>query len=315
MIVITPMARILVGVILTTAVSGCSILGPKSLDGLPRAGFLSLDTTVNAQKPLAEGDFSGWISNDKGVLIGTYADRWVVALKAKSTSAAWWLELPDGIAGPLTVFDTQLYVSGRDGTLSQVDVATGKVNWRTKLSSFAYRKVVRNDKTVYALTAAQQLYAIDRENGNVNWIFDGGFPEGLTIGSAATPVLTSDAIIIGLAKGDLVAVNLTSGKEIWRYANESTNGRFHDVNTSVLVKGDRLYMTRYDGFISCLEISASSVRKIWDQQSSSVTAALLNGNQFITASHSGELQSFDTTSGRRLWRNDVGVTSTALYAK
>ncbi|HAD08015.1 MAG TPA: outer membrane protein assembly factor BamB, partial [Porticoccaceae bacterium] len=67
----------------------------------------------------------------------------------------------------------------------------------------------------------------------------------------ATPVVVGNMAILGLANGELVALNLLSGELLWETKFTTGEGkteleRIVDVNTPVVV-GDIIYASSYQG--------------------------------------------------------------------
>jgi outer membrane protein assembly factor BamB len=288
------------------------VTAPTNKD-IPRGSVIVFDPELNISKPLATADFSGWKIASDGILYGVLGQKWVTGVQMNSGKHKWWRELGSAATGPISVIGDELFTGERDGWLNCLDRNSGKVKWRIKLSRYSYREVVKHKDQVFAVTAGQQLYALNANTGTVNWIFDGGFPDLLTIAVAAPPVIVQESVIFGISSGDLVGVNLITGKEIWRQSNDSVEGRFHDVIAqTVLAKQRRLLVARYDGRLVSYELTPSGLRFVWSEEFVNIAASttLNDAGIVLVGGQSGDVSAVDTESGKKKWSKQIGVPIT-----
>lgn len=278
-----------------------------------RARFLKLDPALDAQKPLAALDLSGW-TIAQGLAIGPFSDQWVGAYKLSDQSVAWWISAPAVIAAPITDLGQFVMLGFRDGTVMKVETTTGKKLWDVRLDSFVSRHFVLHGSTLLAMTAGQQLYALDFQTGTTQWLYDAGFPDGLAAQTLAPPVVVGDRVLIGLVSGEIEAVNLATGKIYWRFNPEYIESRFHDVTGEMSVQGNRLIVSRYDGLVAAVELDERDRRTIWKDTLPAVTTSVQRGGRFYVGCINGDIYAYDINSGRRLWRAVTGEAIASLSA-
>ncbi len=278
-----------------------------------RAQFFKFDPQLDAQKPLAALDLSGW-GIAQGLAIGPFSDQWVGAYNLRDHGIAWWVAAPAVLAAPVTEIGQFVMLGFRDGTVTKVEAATGKKMWEIHLDSFVSRSFVLQGSTLLAMTAGQQLYALDFQSGATQWIYDAGFPDGLTAQTLAPPVVVGDRVLIGLVSGDIEAVNFLTGKLYWRYNPEYVEARFHDVTGEMNVQGNRLILSRYDGLVAAVEMDERDRRTIWKDTLPAVTNSVLRGGRFYVGCINGDIYAYDINTGRRLWRAVTGQAVTSISA-
>lgn len=163
----------------------------------------------------------------------------------------WKVELPAaGTSAPIT-FGKQMYLTGHTGFadgqpqlhLINLDRATGKLVWQKSVNpelpeqenireehGYASSTPVADAQRVYAFFGKSGVHAYNHQ-GQPVWQADVG--SGLNgWGSAASPILVGKLLIVNASveSESLVALNATTGKEVWR-----VGGIRESWNTPVLV--------------------------------------------------------------------------------
>jgi outer membrane protein assembly factor BamB len=268
--------------------------------------FTALNKEYDRQKPLAMIDTAGFVANS-GVMIGAVDPDWVIGLSMATERPLWFLDGKPGLTAPPGSFGSAVVLGLRDGKIVKVDALTGKKMWTASLDSFTERPFLLNGTTLFVLTAAQVLYALDFQTGKTLWLHDGGFPDGLTIRGGARPIVHDNKVIFGVTSGELLAVSLDSGKLVWRYNPAYNDARFHDVVGDMVVRNDKLLITRYDGLVAAIDL-ASSVRSVaWQEQLPSITTSAFRGGRYYIGGLNGDIYAMDPDTGRRVWRTVTGA--------
>jgi outer membrane protein assembly factor BamB len=278
-----------------------------------RTTFMALNPGLDQQKPLAAMDPAGFIVNS-GLLIGQIEDGWVGGFSLATKTYQWWYDGKVTMTSPPGAFGASVVVGFRDGKLVRLDAETGRKIWTANIDSFTERPMLLNDKTLYVVSAAQVLYAIDYQSGKTLWLFDGGFPEGLTIRGGARPVIHENKVIFGVASGEIIGVSL-EGKLVWRYNPAYNDARFHDTVGEMIVRNNRLLITRYDGLVAAIDLG-SSVRSVaWSERLPGLTTSTFRGDRYYVGGLNGDVYALDPDNGfRRIWRAVTGIPVTTITA-
>lgn len=294
--------------------AGTSASAAPARDGRPyRLGVMPLNPLNEKQKPLAMIDTAGFVINS-GVLVGGFDDAWVGGLSLETQRVLWWVESQHGLTAPPGSFGSSVVLGYRDGRVVKVEALTGKKLWTASLDSFTERSFLLNGTTLYVVTAAQVLYALDFQSGKTLWLYDGGFPEGLTIRGGVKPIVHDNKILFGVSSGEILAVNIDSGKLVWRYNPAYNDARFHDIVGEMIVRNNKLVIARYDGLVAAIDLGSSVRNIVWQEQLPGLTTAAYRGSRYYVGGLNGDVYAVDPDSGRRLWRAVTGAPVTNIVA-
>ncbi|MCX6110808.1 MAG: PQQ-binding-like beta-propeller repeat protein [Proteobacteria bacterium] len=278
-----------------------------------RLGMQRLNPALDKEKQLAAFDPAGYVINS-GILIGGFADQWIGGMALATRRFQWWVEAKASLTAPPGSFGSSVVLGTRDGHVMRIDALSGKVLWTANLDYFTERPFLLSGTTLYAVTAAQGLYALDFQTGKTLWIFDGGFPEGLTIRGGARPVVYENKVIYGTAAGELIAVAADSGKLVWRYNPAYNTARFHDVVGEMVLRGGRLFISRYDGIVAAIDLAGSVRKVLWQETLPGVTTSVFRGDRYYVGCLNGDVFALDPDNLRKVWRKVTGVPVTTLTA-
>lgn len=156
------------------------------------------------------------------------------ALAAPTTDATVFAPVTDGrvVVAGYTVFSTPV-----TGGVAAFEVASGRPLWRTAfppasdplLGTGSTGGPVLAADVVAATRGDGQIFAFHRDTGVVRWTLPASttFPEYLRGPIGVTPpstspdhrplVVSGPALVAGSLKGDVVAYNLATRRELWRY--------------------------------------------------------------------------------------------------
>jgi outer membrane protein assembly factor BamB len=226
----------------------------------------------------------------------------------------WWLDGEVDMTAPPGSFGSWVVLGFRDGKVRKVEALTGKVVWTAALDSFSERSMLLSGTTLYVMTAAQVLYALDFQSGKTLWLFDGGFPDGLAIRGGTRPLMHDNKVIVGISSGEILAVQAETGKLVWRYNPAYNDARFHDLVGDLVVRNNRLLISRYDGLVASVDLGSSVRKLIWQDQLPGITSSTFRGGRFFVGSLNGDVYAYDADSGRRLFRSVTGSPVTSITA-
>lgn len=279
-----------------------------------RLGFMALNREIDDTKPVGVIDSAGFAANS-GFLIGQFDKRWVGGLSLSSKRVSWWLDGQYDMTAPPGSFGSHVVLGFRDGQVMKVEAQTGKKIWSVNLDSFTERPFLLQDAVLYVMTAGQVVYALDFQTGKTLWLFDAGYPEGLTIRGGSAPVFSEGRVVVGVASGEILAVAADSGKLLWRYNPAYNDARFHDVLGEMVVRSSRLIFSRYDGLVGAIDLGSSARSLIWQEQLPGVTTAAMRGTRYYVGCINGDLYALDVENGgKRLWRIVTGVPISHITA-
>ncbi len=281
---------------------------------VPRVGVRELDPRLAAEMPTAAARFVGTLINKGQLLLSTNANS-LVSMNAGSGDVTWQTSFKVDIKGPLSCDGEKVYVSLVDGGLAALDVHTGSILWQVGLDSHLPRQIAFAEGFIFAFTATQKLYKLEKASGKTEWIYDAGYQDGLLIHKGPAPLLLNDRVLLGLASGTLLAVSASSGVRLWEYSPEFSSSRFKDVVGAIhKTAADEIVLTSYDGRVEAIRLVGATPARLWLQNFATLTTSELRADQLFVACFNGDVFSLNPSSGERLWKFSTGeaVSSLAL---
>lgn len=190
-------------------------------------------------------------------------DGKLYALNAANGNIQWTFNAGSRIRSTPAVYDNKIYVGDCAGKVYALN-KTGKIIWQFATNG----DTMRNEnfgfdrKAVIASPAIANnmvvvggrdgyLYGIDAQTGTRKWEFD--YKVSWIISSVA---IKDTVVVTGTSDGRFInALNLNTGKEIWRYAVGAP------VWSSPSIVGDKVFNAVNDGLIYCLNLYTG--KEVW----------------------------------------------------
>jgi len=156
---------------------------------------------------------------------------------------------PGGASGPEQGSPAVL-VSGCDGMLHVIDIATGKERRSVELNSVTGSSSALIGDRVVLGTYGNQVLGIDWIEGKVDWTYENAERQFPYMSSAA---LSHGLAVIGGRDKRVRALNIRTGQQKWKLV---TRGR---VDGSPVIVDDRVYIGSSDGVLYGLELDSGKV--------------------------------------------------------
>lgn len=189
-----------------------------------------------------------------------------------------------GVQASPTVDGDTVYIGSRDTHLHALDAASGKPMWRYNAQgSWIVGTAALDNTSVYVGSSdTNVLLAIDKRNGKERFRFD------TKAWTYASPLRIGGAVIAATMKGELHALDASSGKSLWSYRTPQSQQDAYgvlDPKTGTFNK-ERLFKGGHHATYSALEhvkgLGAFLASPMW-----------VDG-QLITATTTGEVLVFTT---------------------
>lgn len=292
--------------------SSQSVLGaPLALKPF-RLGVIAMNRELNQVKPLAESDPGGFVLQGS-VVIGSYNASTIRAYNIDSRKNKWWFATDGEMTAPPLVIENTLFFATRSGQLSALNISTGKAIWNTELESYIDRPLTFSNGVIYAVTTGQVAYAVDGLTGKRLWVHDAGFPDKITVRRAPAAIVQDGRLIIGLTSGDILALKLEDGKQVWKYNPFYQETRFNDFVGELIVHNGKLLISRYDGLIALVSVGQER-QVIWQDRQTSASTSTFRAGRYYVGLTNGEIIAYDATSGRVSWRTQLATTPAFMVA-
>lgn len=242
-----------------------------------------------------------------GVLYAADLDGNVRALDAATGRERWRAEF-EGMrwSGGPGVGEGTLVIGSLDGTVIALNPDNGAERWRATVSS----EVISSPAIARGLAVVRsndgRVFGFSIVDGERKWVYDRGLPS-LTLRGNARPVIAGDSVYLGYDTGDLVALRLLEGTQIWEQAVSEGQGRSEldrmvDIDGEIVVQDADVFVASFNGQVMALD--AASGRQLWNREMSSFAGVSLAGEKLLVTDKAGTVWALDRRSGASLWRQD-----------
>jgi outer membrane protein assembly factor BamB len=241
------------------------------------------------------------------VLQGNAIDG-LTAFDSVSGHVRWRRDIKGGVEGGVTVNGETLFTGGNDGTFYALDVKTGRTRWSIPLRSEGLGRPVVDSNLVFFGTGAGLAYAVRADTGEQKWLYTRSDTANLTVRGVAEPTISDQVVLFGFSDGSLVALNKQTGTVNWE-KRLGTAVRFKDVDSRPVVRGDRVYVSSYDGLFYCLSLKDGAV--IWSSEDGGFQTPEVHDDRVFVATSDSRVVALDAKIGTKLWDTRLGGKSTS----
>ena len=211
--------------------SGCSWFGDED-NSEPPAKLESFERQVDLKKIWSRSTGNG--TDEQFIkLVPTVAGERVYVADRKGTVSAvevetgkvvWRTKTDIAISAGTGVGEGLALVGSSEGDLVALDAESGEIRWRTEVSSEVLSVPQVYEGVVIVQTVDGNLAGLDAGSGEVLWIHDRSVPV-LTLRGTSTPLVADGVVLAGFANGKMTALETGSGREIWEAAVAIPHGR------------------------------------------------------------------------------------------
>lgn len=251
----------------------------------------------------AAGDFEFSPVVEAGYAYAASADGELVKLDAVTGSPVWRVNAGEKLSGGVGVGGSLVMVGTQKGIVYAYDIS-GKLQWKSKLSSEVLSAPKYFDGMVIVRTGDSRIFGINANDGSRKWVYERTSP-ALTLRSSAGVVVDGGAVYAGFAGGKLVAVRADNGKMLWEASVAQPKGvteieRIADITSLPVVDGPLVYAVAYQGRIAAVD--RVSGRVVWNRDISSLSGLSAEDARIFVSHAIGSVYALDYTSGKTFWR-------------
>ena len=199
-----------------------------------------------------------------------------------------------------------IYVGTVRGELIALSAATGEELWRVVLTSEVLATPTSSRTAVFAQSSDGNLFALDHETGEQNWVFHSQDPL-VTLRGTASPVFDAGIVYAGFGNGLLVAIDEESGELIWEQTVSLPKGtseldRMVDVDGRPLVEPSAVVASAHQGVTRAMRRADGQI--VWEAEVSS-TSNLQSGYGLVFAvTDDGAVVGIEQRDGTIAWTQE-----------
>jgi len=240
---------------------------------------------------------------DGKMIYAADANGVVAAFDRITGKRQWRISLKESLSGGVGAGYGLVLVGTSSGHLLALNKADGSQAWRVAVSSEILSAPQTNASTVVVQTQDEKIFGFEHATGAQRWQYESSAPT-LSLRGTSTPVLTSELAILGLGNGQVIALNADNGAVLWKQRATVAQGRSEfermtDVDGDLLLAGNALYVTSFQGFVVAFDVNTG--RPIWRRELSSYQGPDEGlGNVYVSAAND-ELHALTESDNELSW--------------
>ena len=209
--------------------------------------------------------------------------------------------------GGFTTGQDQLFVTIGYGFVLSLDPLTGEKNWSQRLSSAGNNTPIYNAGSVYLVSGDSKAWAIDANNGRINWKVD-GIGNGTNLTSSNSPAVSGKYALFGFGNGEIYATFKKGGYVLW---SSSLSGRSDsrvisaivDIVGSPVIVGRNVYAADGSGKVVSLKIENGE--RNWTAPYGSSGNFWIAGKSLFFISDQNDLVRLEMKTGKTVWVTEL----------
>ena len=298
--------------LLAFIVAGCSLFGGDDVED-PPTKLVKFKSTLKIKKMWSSGVGDGaehlrlalTAASDGSLLYAGDHDGRVLAFDAVKGGRVWRAKTKLPLSAGPVVGESIVVLGSSNGDVIALDAADGHELWRTSVSSEVLASPVVTESLVLVRTVDGRLVALSIEDGSSIWFVQQSVPR-LSVRGTGAPVVSKRVVICGFDNGKLAAYELGDGTLMWEVLLAPPSGRtevdrLSDLNSTVTVVGEDIYVVGYQSHLSAVAIESGQV--LWSREISSNTGVGVDMSNLYVTGDAGEVVALNR-SGQELWRTE-----------
>ena len=245
-----------------------------------------------------------------GILVLGSIDGSVIGLNALNGKQVWTVNTGSPVLAEGIVEDGYVYIGGGDQGFYKIEVQTGNVIWQfTGIDGLIQGKPAISGSSVVFGAWDRHLYCLDKKTGSLRWKWNNGSPQKLYSPGNIFPICSGDRVFIVAPDNYMTAININTGKEIWR-----TNR--HQVRESMGASpdGSLIYAKLMNDTVIAVSATENFPKTVWNVDAGfgyehNPCPVMATNDLVIAATRSGMLVSIDPKTKRIIWKYKAGNSS------
>jgi outer membrane protein assembly factor BamB len=240
---------------------------------------------------------------EAGFVYDADAEGDLVKLDAASGKQIWRIKASEPISGGVGIGGGLVLVGSNKGNVIAFDL-TGKLLWKSKVSSEVLSAPRYFDGNVIVRTGDNHIFGIDAADGSRKWVYERTNPT-LSLRSSNGLIVDGGAVYAGFAGGKLVAIRADNGKLLWEATVAQPKGvteieRIADITSLPVVDGPIVYAVAYQGRVAAVDRTNGKV--IWTRDISSYAGIGIEDGRLFLSHTLGSIYALDYSTSKTYWR-------------
>ncbi len=242
----------------------------------------------------------------------------VTAIDANSGKLIWSVNTKQHLTTGVSADSNAIYIGNEKGQVLALSRANGSVLWTTPLSNQILANPNAQSPYVLVKSIDDHLYALNKQTGQPVWNYKEETPS-LILRGGQSPQVAGNLVVVGFANGQVGVFQISSGQLLWKHEVAQPNGlsivdQMVDVNGSMAVTGNTIYVATYQGSLSAISLTSGEV--LWQHDISSYAGLAVDERNVYVTDASGNIWAFNRRQGQVVWKQNKlvgrGATGPAI---
>lgn len=209
----------------------------------------------------------------------------------------------DATGGGLAFGDGKLFISSGFGLMTALDPETGNEIWQQNLRATGSGNPTVKDGLVYLVAGDDVAWALDTDNGRIEWRLSAS-PDIQNVIGGPAPAVTEKYVVFAFGSGEVQGAFRKGGLRLWdsQVAGQRrgySHARIGDITSDPVVVGDRLFVGTHQGRTVALNLGNGD--RIWTAADGPLNTVWPAGDSIFMVTDRNELLRLDAETGARIW--------------
>lgn len=231
----------------------------------------------------------------------------VRALSASDGRTLWETDTDLSLSAGPEVQGDLVVVGSVNGHLVALSARDGSQRWRSYVESelLSLPTIVGTSVIVHALD--DNVYALSTADGSLLWRYDYPAPV-LTLRGSSKPTLAGNGVLVGVAGGRLLYLDIERGLPLWEAlitppSGRSEMSRIADIDADPLVVGERVYVGSYQGDLGAVDLVTGEV--LWRRELSAYAGLTTADGRLYVTDSSDSVWAATIEDGAGIWKQEA----------
>lgn len=230
-------------------------------------GYYRPSYAINTDYPLVKekwtyqdnSDIGSGTAFDGKFVFVTNTNGEVVALNKKNGKHAWKFKTNGKIYAMPAVSNNMVVTGSSDNYIYGLSAKTGELTWKLQTAKAVLGNPVIEQGVVYIGSSDGHFRAINLKDGTLRWDFDS--VKGFVV---TKPLIYNNKIYFGCWNNEFYCLDLTTGKQIWKWNNGASNRMFSPAACFPVATANRVFIVAPDRYMTSLDANTGKI--IWRKQ-------------------------------------------------
>jgi outer membrane protein assembly factor BamB len=229
----------------------------------------------------------------------------LVRLDIATGRQIWRIESGIKVSGGVGSGEGLVLIGSDKGEVLAYD-ESGKLGWKSKVSSEVLSAPQVADGIVIVRSGDGRIAALDAKDGKRIWMYERSTP-ALVVRSHAGVAIQRGVAYAGFAGGKLAAIATKNGDVLWEALVSQPRGnteleRISDITSNPVIDDEQVCAIAFQGRVACYDIAQGS--PLWNREISSDKGMTLLRKYLYLTDANGSVIVLDKSSGSAMWKND-----------